>query len=209
LTRVGVPGADQHDFHPQLASTPSGTIGCCYYELGPKWSGGPPLINTIIATSSNSGASFLTVENVSNVAWDPAVNAPWSHGDPNITFIGDYFGLAAVPGGFVPFWTDTRTGIQEIFSGRRLAIGPWTGVQFQGHLPAGATKRWFTFGWPACWHVTWDVVSITPHLGAPQISWRVQIERATSGTITYWIKITNLTGQDVDVEGRYAIFAAD
>jgi hypothetical protein len=209
LTRVGVPGSDQHDFHPQLASTPSGTIACSYYELGPKWAGAPQWINTFIATSQNGGASFLNVEKVSNVPWDPAVNAPLSHGDPNTTFIGEYFGLGASNNGFVPFWTDTRTGIQEIFSGRKMSTGPWTGVQFQGRLPAGSTRRWFTFNWPACWHVVWEVVPITPRVGAPQIRWRVQVERASSGMITYWIKITNLTGRDVDVEARYAILAAD
>jgi hypothetical protein len=52
-------------------------------------------------------------------------------------------------------------------------------------------------------------VPITPRIGAPEIRWRVQVERATSGTITYWIRITNLTSQDIDIEGRYAIFAAD
>ena len=95
LTRVGVPAANQHHFHPQLASTPSGTIGCACYELGPKWAGGSPWIHTIIATSQNGGTSFLNVERVTNIPWDPTVNAPWSHGDPNTTFIGDYFGLGA------------------------------------------------------------------------------------------------------------------
>jgi hypothetical protein len=209
LSRVGVPAGDQHDFHPQLASMPSGTIACSYYELGPKWLGAPSWINVFLATSTNAGASFLEVEKVSNVPWDPAVDAPLSHGDPLTTFIGEYFGLGASNRGFVPFWTDTRTGIQEIFSGRKMTIGPWNGVQFQGRLPAGTTRRWFTFGWPACWHVVWEIVPLTPRVGAPQIRWRVQVERASSGTITYWIKITNLTGNDVDVEGRYSVLAAD
>jgi hypothetical protein len=52
-------------------------------------------------------------------------------------------------------------------------------------------------------------VPITVRVGAPQIRWRVQVERASSGRITYWISITNLTDFDVDVEGRYAVFAED
>lgn len=202
-------GPDQQDFHPQLASRPGGQIGCAFYEFGPKWSGGPRLIHVIMATSSDSGATFSMRETVTNGAWDPTVDAPLSHGDPNTTFIGDYFGIAGSSRGFLPFWTDTRTGIQEIFCGQRLNVGPWVGVQFTGHLPAHATRRWFTFNWPACWHVFWTVVPITVRLGAPQIKWRVQVERANSGRITYWISITNLTDFDVDVEGRYAIFAAD
>jgi hypothetical protein len=209
LTGGNVPAADQHDFHPQLASTPDGRIGCAYYEFGPKWSGGPPWIDVYLAVSHDGGATFPDRQRVSNVPWDPEVDAPLSHGDPRTTFIGDYFGLGASSRGFFPFWTDTRTGIQEIFCGRPMTIGPWNGVQFRGTVPAGATQRWFTFNWPACWHVVWDVVPVTPHTGVPEIRWRVQVERASSGYITYWIVITNLTGSDVDVEARYAILAAD
>jgi hypothetical protein len=146
---------------------------------------------------------------VSNVPWDPAIDAPLSHGSPLTTFIGEYFGLGSSSRGFFPFWTDTRTGIQEIFSGRKMSIGPWNGVQFRGRVSAGATHRWFTWGWPACWHILWTVVPTTPRPGAPQIRWRVQVERASSGYITYWLVITNLTGSDVDIEGRYSILAAD
>jgi hypothetical protein len=53
------------------------------------------------------------------------------------------------------------------------------------------------------------VIPITVQLGVPSIQWRVQVERASSGRITYWISITNLTDVDVDVEGRYAVFAED
>jgi hypothetical protein len=202
-------GPNQQDFHPQLASLPSGEIACAFYEFGPKWSGGPPLIDVFIANSDDGGATFARRELVSNVAWDPAVDAPLSHGDPKTTFIGEYFGLAAGNYGFLPFWTDTRTGIQEIFSGRRMWLGPWSGVQFRGSVPSGATYRWFTFAWPACWHVVWTVVPTTPHLGAPDIRWRVQVERASAGEITYWISITNLAGHTADIEARYTILAAD
>jgi hypothetical protein len=202
-------GPDQHDFHPQLASTPSGDIACAFYEFGPKWSGAPPWINVLMATSHDGGANFSELEAVSNVPWDPAIDAPLSHGSPLTTFIGEYFGLGSSSRGFFPFWTDTRTGIQEIFSGRKMSIGPWNGVQFRGRVSAGATHRWFTWGWPACWHILWTVVPTTPRPGAPQIRWRVQVERASSGYITYWLVITNLTGSDVDIEGRYSILAAD
>jgi hypothetical protein len=201
--------ANQHDFHPQLASTPSGDIACTFYEFGPKWSGGPPWIDVIIAISHDGGATFVQRETVTGRPWDPEVDAPWSHGDSRTTFIGDYFGLAGSTHGFLPFWTDTRTGIQEIFCGRRLTVGPWNGVQFRGHLNPHQTQRWFTFNWPACWHVAWMVVPTSPRVGAPQIRWRVQVERASSGHITYWIVITNLTDVGVDVEARYSIFARD
>jgi hypothetical protein len=83
------------------------------------------------------------------------------------------------------------------------------GVQFTGRIPARATNRWFTFNWPACWHVYWTVIPTTVRVGNPQIRWRVQTERASSGRITYWISITNLTDFDVDIEARYTVFADD
>jgi hypothetical protein len=78
-------------------------------------------------------------------------------------------------------------------------------VQFTGVVPANATQRWFTFNWPAHWHVVWTVVPTSPRLGGPQISWTVQVERASDQYITYWISITNLTPEQVNIEARYAV----
>jgi hypothetical protein len=108
----------QHDFHPQLASTPTGEIGCAFYEFGPVTGRGPSLINVVMAASVDNGVSFPYRVTVTDQPWDPAVDAPLSHGRPTTTFIGDYFGLAASSLGFFPFWTDTRTGIQEVFTAR-------------------------------------------------------------------------------------------
>jgi hypothetical protein len=202
-------GADQHDFHPQLASMPSGEIACAFYEFGPKRGGGPPLIDVIIARTTDDGATFSERDTVTDRAWDPTVDAPLSHGDPGTTFIGDYFGLAGSSLGFFPFWTDTRTGIQEIFTAKPVTVGPWDGVQFTGTVAAGVTERWFTFNWPACWHVIWMVVPTTPFPGEPDITWDVQVERASGEYITYWITISNLTSVPVDIEARYSVLAAD
>ena len=84
-------------------------------------------------------------------------------------------------------------------------VAPWTGVQFQGNLAANQTLCWFTFNWPAHWHVIWTVVPTTPRPGAPQIRWNVRVERATDGFVTYWICITNLINVPVAVEARYAV----
>ena len=105
-----------HHFHPQIINRPnSNQIACSFYEYGPK-AGGRMLVDTIIAYSSDDGASFGTGGIVTDTPWDPLVDAPWSDGDPQVDFIGDYFGLDASNVGFYPFWTDTRTGIQEIFT---------------------------------------------------------------------------------------------
>lgn len=200
--------ADQHDFHPQLASTPSGQIACAFYEFGPQ-GGTSPLIHVIVALSDDGGASFVRRETVTNRPWDPAIDAPLAHGDTKITFIGDYFGLTGSSLGFFPLWTDTRTGIQEMFSARLMSLGPWDGIQFYGTVAGGQTSRWVTFDWPACWHVLWLVVPTNPLSGAPQIRWRVQVERSSENNICYWISVSNLTSVPVAVEGRFSVLAAD
>lgn len=114
----------RHDFHPQLISMPSGEIGCTFYEF---WTGtgtpSPQFIDVILAVSTDSGATFPNRVTVTDHPWDPTVDEVWAHGDPNTTFIGDYFGFDASRLGFYPFWTDTRTGIQEIFTSR-IAVNP-------------------------------------------------------------------------------------
>jgi hypothetical protein len=110
------PTANQHHFHPQIVSNPSGVIGCAFYEFGLKPSA--YLIDVIMARSFDGGATFSEHFTVTDQPWDPKVDAPWSNGNQNITFIGDYFGLDASSEGFYPLWTDTRTGIQELWTER-------------------------------------------------------------------------------------------
>lgn len=81
----------------------------------------------------------------------------------------------------------------------------WTNVQFTGSLGGGATHRWFTWGWPAGWHVVWYLVPTTPRVGSPQIDWDVAVERASATQCTYWITVKNLTPDAVTFEGRYAV----
>jgi hypothetical protein len=81
----------------------------------------------------------------------------------------------------------------------------WIGVQFTGTVQPNATQRWFTYRWPAHWHVVWTVVPVSPKPGAPQISWSVQVERASDQHITYWISVTNHTSEPVNIQARYAV----
>ncbi|WP_370670764.1 WD40/YVTN/BNR-like repeat-containing protein, partial [Kribbia dieselivorans] len=84
---------------------------------------------------------------------------------------------------------------------------PVCGTQFTGTLAANASNRWFTFRWPATWHIVWTVMPTTVRNGAPQVSWQVQVERADAEYATYWITVKNLTAQTVTFEGRYAILS--
>lgn len=79
------------------------------------------------------------------------------------------------------------------------------GVQFTGTLQANQTMKWYTFNWPQEWHVIWNVVPTTPRPGSPEIEWSVEVERASTQYITYWITVKNLTPVTVNIEARYAI----
>jgi hypothetical protein len=125
-------------FHPQIVcTTATGVVGCSFYVFG-KWRGIPPAqqqrrgargasqgaeaedptyrIHVQIAGSWDLGKTFPQVVRVTDMPWDPLVKPPFSHGDPLVHFIGEYFGLDAGDENFAVLWTDTRTGMQELFS---------------------------------------------------------------------------------------------
>jgi ligand-binding sensor domain-containing protein len=84
---------------------------------------------------------------------------------------------------------------------------PICAIQFTGSLQGNQTGRWFTFNWPATWHMLWTVMPTTPLPGSPQVSWKVEVERTNAEYVTYWIVVTNLTPAPVSFEGRYCILS--
>ncbi len=98
-----------------------------------------------------------------------------------------------------------RPNLRQLIPAAVQVPQPWVGVQFTGAVPANSTRRWFTFNWPAHWHVLWTVIPTNPRPGAPQIQWKVQVERASDKYITYWIEVTNLTPASADIEARFAV----
>jgi hypothetical protein len=83
----------------------------------------------------------------------------------------------------------------------------YTGVQFIGTIGANATARWFTWGWNTNAHVVWYMMPTSPQVGNPQLDWDVAVERANATQCTYWITVKNLTGANVNFEGRYAVLS--
>ncbi len=98
-----------------------------------------------------------------------------------------------------------RPNVRQLIPAVAPVPQPFVGVQFRGTVPSGQTRRWFTFNWPAHWHLLWTVIptSVTP--GGPQIRWNVLVERASDRFITYWIDITNISSASADIEARYAV----
>lgn len=82
-----------------------------------------------------------------------------------------------------------------------------TGIQFNGTLTASQTQRWFTFNWPASWHVIWYLMPDTLE-SAPELNWSVAVQRADASHVTYWITATNLSANTITFEGRYAVLNA-
>ena len=79
------------------------------------------------------------------------------------------------------------------------------GVQWFGSLGPNQTKTWYTWGWAASLNVLWTIMPLTQCPGAPQVTWRVRVERANASQCTYWIMVTNLTSDPVKFEGRYDV----
>lgn len=85
--------------------------------------------------------------------------------------------------------------------------GPTVGTQFHGSLAPRASRRWFTYNWPACWHVVWTVQPTSPFTTTPGLKWRTRVERSSRERITYWLEITNESDQALEFDGRYEIVA--
>jgi len=133
-----------------------------------------------------------------------ATGSPQQDG-PAFTFIHDYAGYPHNhPARPRTQRIGNRPNLRQLIA-RALETGAWVGVQFTGTIPANGTQRWFTFNWPAHWHVVWTVVPTSPRPGGPQVEWKVQVERASDQYITYWISITNLTPVSVNIEARFAV----
>lgn len=84
---------------------------------------------------------------------------------------------------------------------------PVCGTQWTGSLAGNATGRWFTFNWPATWHIIWTVMPITPFTGGAEVTWSVEVERSNAEYVTYWVTVTNLSNIPITFEGRYAILS--
>jgi hypothetical protein len=77
------------------------------------------------------------------------------------------------------------------------------GVQFRGTLQPNQSQWWFTYHRPANNDVSWMVLPTTAQVGSPHVGFDLAIERAGNNTVTYWLTIHNLTGDQFDFEARY------
>jgi len=136
-------------------------------------------------------------------SWDGGASwTDFSNGLPN-AYVGD---LVFHPHALVLRAATRNRGLWEIPVDGWMTQ-PSCGVQWTGSLAGNETRRWFTYRWPATWHVVWTVMPTTPKPGAPQATWMVQVERGDAEYVTYWITVTNLTPDPMNFEGRYCILS--
>lgn len=103
-------GAQQ--FQPQLAVAPNGVVSVSFFDT--RTDPAHLLIDEFLAQSTNHAQSFLPNVRVTTQSWDPKLDQPTDSNGQG--FIGDYQGLSADNLFVHPFWNDTRTGSQEIFT---------------------------------------------------------------------------------------------
>ena len=101
-----------NQFQPQLAVAPDGVVTVSFFDTRLDNTG--RLIDVYLTQSVDGGASFLPNVRVTTESWSPDVDAPVD--GSGLQFIGDYQGLAVTDAYAYPFWNDTRTGAQEIFT---------------------------------------------------------------------------------------------
>jgi hypothetical protein len=106
-------GKDQ--FQPEIAVAPNGTFTCSWFDR--RYDSADRLIDEAIAQSTDDAKTFGKNFRVTQKSWDPAIGAPHPVDNSNVTFIGDYQGLAVDNTSVHPLWNDTQNGkTQEIRS---------------------------------------------------------------------------------------------
>lgn len=77
-----------------------------------------------------------------------------------------------------------------------------SGKQFVGSLDAGQFWEWFTFGWPSNWLVQWSVRPSPGFLGNVALR-ALTTERASDGTLTYFLTVWNIGDSPIDFEAWF------
>src|SRR6266566_6155778 len=160
-------------------------------------------INAVEVDPSNANRVWIAADlGVYQSTDGGATWTDFSNGLPNM-FVGD---LLFHPHARVLRVATRNRGIWEIPVDGWMTQ-PVCGIQWTGSLAGNQTQRWFTWGWPATWHMVWTIMPTNQRPGAPQVSWSTQVERANAEYVTYWITVNNLTPDPLTFEGRYCILS--
>jgi hypothetical protein len=122
-------------------------------------------VNAIEIDSRNGNRVWVAMDGGVYQSLDAGAHwADFSNGLPNC-YVGD---LAFHPHAWVLRAGTRNRGLWEIPVDGWMTV-PVCGVQWNGALGPSQTMRWFTFNWPATWHVLWTVMPTT-FSSAPQLT---------------------------------------
>ena len=159
-------------------------------------------VNAIEVDSRNAARAWVAMDRGVYQTLDSGAHwADFSNGLPNC-YVGD---LAFHPHAWVLRAGTRNRGLWEIPVDGWMT-DPACGLQFTGTLQANQTQRWFTFNWPATWHIVWTVMPTTVGTAA-QITLTTSVQRSSAEFATYWLTVQNLTGSPVNFEGRFCILS--
>jgi hypothetical protein len=159
-------------------------------------------VNALEVDSRNAARVWVAMDRGVWQSLDSGAHwADFSNGLPNC-YVGD---LAFHPHAWVLRAGTRNRGLWEIPVDGWMTV-PACGVQFTGTLTPNQTQRWFTFNWPATWHIIWTVMP-TSVATAAQITLTTSVQRSSAEFATYWLTVQNLTAATVTFEGRFAILS--
>jgi hypothetical protein len=159
-------------------------------------------VNAIEIDSRDANRVWVAMDRGVSQSFDAGAHwADFSNGLPN-AYVGD---LGFHPHAWVLRAATRNRGMWEIPVDGWMT-NPVCGVQFTGTVGANQSHQWFTFNWPATWHVIWTVMPTTIGTVA-QITFSVQVERTSEEFVIYLINVQNLTSSQVTFEGRYCILS--
>jgi hypothetical protein len=160
-------------------------------------------VNALEVDSRNAARVWVAMDRGVWQSLDTGAHwADFSNALPNC-YVGD---LAFHPHAWVLRAGTRNRGLWEIPVDGWMTV-PVCGVQFTGTLTPNQTQTWFTFNWPATWHILWTVMPTSfTNVGA-EIQLTTQVQRASAEFATYWLKVQNLTNATVTFEGRFAILS--
>jgi hypothetical protein len=99
-------GKDQ--FQPEIAVAPNGTYTCSWFDR--RHDPADTLIDVDIAQSADDAHTFGKNFRITAQSWDSTIDSPRPDPNSNLTFIGDYQGLAVDNTTVHPLWNDTQNG---------------------------------------------------------------------------------------------------
>jgi hypothetical protein len=127
----------------------------------------------LVATNKSG---YLPGSIIKTLDWTQLGNVPagFADGTDDVGAAADWNTLPNIPSGFADGTDD---------------VGYYKGTQVSGNVGVGSNQYWFTFGYNAGQLVVWRALPTTT---GGKVKLDVETEAAGDGTVTYWLRVTNV-----------------